>query len=49
MFILEDRYLHAYARYFARFVQAYRAEGIHVEMVMPQNEFNSAPTAASFW
>ncbi|HEY0779381.1 MAG TPA: glycoside hydrolase family 30 beta sandwich domain-containing protein [Gemmatirosa sp.] len=42
MFVLEDRYLHAYARYFARFVEAYRGEGIRVEMVMPQNEFNSA-------
>jgi len=35
-------YLEAYARYFARFVEAYRAEGIDIEMVMPQNEFNSA-------
>jgi glucosylceramidase len=42
MFILEDRYLAAYARYFARFVETYRREGIQVEMVMPQNEFNSA-------
>ena len=42
MFLLEDRYLRAYARYIARFVEAYRNEGIRVEMVMPQNEFNSA-------
>jgi glucosylceramidase len=42
MFRLEDRYLEAYARYFARFVEAYGEEGIRVEMVMPQNEFNSA-------
>jgi glucosylceramidase len=42
MFIIEDRYLRAYARYFARFVEAYRDEGIGIEMVMPQNEFNSA-------
>lgn len=42
MFILEDRYLEAYARYFARFVEAYGEEGIRVETVMPQNEFNSA-------
>lgn len=41
-FILEPRYLDAYARYFARFIEAYRAEGIRVGMVMPQNEFNSA-------
>jgi len=42
MFIQEPRYFEAYARYFGRFVDAYRAEGIPVGMVMPQNEFNSA-------
>lgn len=42
MFIQEPRYFDAYARYFGRFVDAYAAEGIHVGMVMPQNEFNSA-------
>ena len=42
MFIQEPRYFEAYARYFGRFIDAYRAEGIHVDMVMPQNEFNSA-------
>ena len=42
MFRLEDRYLEAYARYFARFIEAYGEQGITVEMVMPQNEFNSA-------
>lgn len=41
MFILEDRYLEAYARYFARFVEEYRKLGIPIGMVMPQNEFNS--------
>ncbi len=41
-FILEPRYLESYARYFAKFIEAYRAEGIRVGMVMPQNEFNSA-------
>ncbi len=40
-FILEDRYLDAYARYFGKFVDAYRAQGIEISMVMPQNEFNS--------
>ncbi|MCM6761817.1 beta-glycosidase [Rathayibacter sp. ZW T2_19] len=38
----DDGYLEAYARYFARFVEAYGEEGIRVETVMPQNEFNSA-------
>jgi glucosylceramidase len=42
MFIQEPRYFDAYARYFGRFIDAYRAEGIAVGMVMPQNEFNSA-------
>jgi glucosylceramidase len=42
MFILEPRYLEAYAKYFGRFIEAYRAEAINVGMVMPQNEFNSA-------
>ncbi len=42
MFIGEPRYLEAYARYFGRFIEAYRAEGIRIGMVMPQNEFNSA-------
>ena len=42
MFILDHRYFAAYARYFGRFIDAYRAKGISVGMVMPQNEFNSA-------
>jgi glucosylceramidase len=42
MFIQEPRYFEAYAKYFARFIEAYRAEGIRIGMVMPQNEFNSA-------
>jgi glucosylceramidase len=42
MFILEERYLRAYASYFGRFVDEYRKLGIEIGMVMPQNEFNSA-------
>jgi len=42
MFIQKPRYFEAYAKYFARFIAAYRAEGIRIGMVMPQNEFNSA-------
>ncbi len=42
MFIQEPRYFEAYAKYFGRFLDAYRAKGIMVGMVMPQNEFNSA-------
>ncbi len=42
MFRLDDEHLAAYARYFAKFIEAYRETGIDIEMVMPQNEFNSA-------
>jgi glucosylceramidase len=42
MFIRRDDYLKAYALYFSRFIEAYRAEGINIFAVMPQNEFNSA-------
>jgi glucosylceramidase len=49
-FILEDRYFEAYARYFGRFVDAYREQGIPISMVMPQNEFNSAqPFPSCVW
>ena len=40
-FIMEPRYLEAYARYFRRYVDAYRAIGIPIWMVMPQNEYLS--------
>lgn len=42
VFIQEERYLDAYARYFGKFIDAYQAKGIRFSMVMPQNEFNSA-------
>ena len=42
LFIQEDKYFVAYALYFAKFLEAYRQEGIRIGMVMPQNEFNSA-------
>lgn len=41
-FILSEDNLDAYARYFGRFIDEYRARGIEISMVMPQNEFNSA-------
>lgn len=40
-FICDDAHLAAYARYFRMYVDAYRAEGVPIWMVMPQNEFNS--------
>lgn len=42
MFIQKPEYFKAYAEYFGKFTDAYRAEGIRIGMVMPQNEFNSA-------
>lgn len=41
MFIQDEKHLATYAAYFGRFVDAYRAESISIDMVMPQNEFNS--------
>lgn len=37
-FINDARYLAAYAEYFCRFIDAYRAEGIDIDMVTYQNE-----------
>ncbi|MBL4561404.1 MAG: hypothetical protein JKX79_10520, partial [Labilibaculum sp.] len=42
MFIQEESYFEAYALYFKKFVEALKKEGIQIDMVMPQNEFNSA-------
>lgn len=42
MFIQDSLYLQAYARYFVRFITAYKEQGIDIFAVMPQNEFNSA-------
>jgi glucosylceramidase len=41
MFIQEAAYFKAYALYFRKFIEAYRKESINIEMVAPQNEFNS--------
>jgi glucosylceramidase len=49
-FILEDRYLEAYARYFRRYVEDYKKAGVPISMIMPQNEFNSAqPFPSCCW
>lgn len=37
-FIMDSRYLQAYADYFGRFIDAYAAEQIPIDMVMYQNE-----------
>jgi len=41
MFIQEDKYMEAYAKYFGKFVDAYADNGISIYSVAPQNEFNS--------
>ncbi|MFM2033318.1 MAG: hypothetical protein RLZZ297_2083 [Chloroflexota bacterium] len=41
MFRADDRAYATYAAYFGKFIDAYRAHGIDIGMVMPQNEFNS--------
>ena len=43
----EDRYLAAYAKYFRKYVDAYRSYGIPLWMVMPQNEPNSSMVYSS--
>ena len=49
-FNMKPEYLDAYARYFGKFVDAYRAEGVNIQMVMPQNEPNSAqPYPSCCW
>ncbi|MDD5675596.1 MAG: glycoside hydrolase family 30 protein [Chitinivibrionales bacterium] len=37
-FIMEKKYLQAYARYFLKFVRAYAQEGIKIGQIHPQNE-----------
>jgi len=34
----EEPVLRAYARYFCRFIRAYAEEGVHIDLVYPQNE-----------
>ena len=41
LFIQDNRYFKTYADYISRFIKDYRSHGINIEMVMPQNEFNS--------
>ncbi|OAN57632.1 beta-glycosidase [Sphingomonas sp. TDK1] len=50
MFVQDERYFDAYARYFGRFIDEYAKRGIRIGMVMPQNEFNSAqPFPSCCW
>lgn len=42
-FNMQERYLKAYALYFSKFAQAYKAEGIPIYAIMPQNEVVNSP------
>lgn len=42
MFVQDEQHFTTYANYFGKFIDAYKAQGIKIGMVMPQNEFNSA-------
>ncbi|MBR1803843.1 MAG: glycosyl hydrolase family 30 [Muribaculaceae bacterium] len=44
-FIMQDNYLKAYATYFSKYLTAYQKEGIHISMVMFQNE----PYTINIW
>lgn len=46
-FRADDAHLKAYALYFRKYIEAYRAYGIPIWMVMPQNEANSAMVYSS--
>lgn len=49
-FILEPKYIKAYAKYFRKYVESYQKHGINISAVMPQNEFNSAqPFPSCCW
>ncbi len=42
-FNMQERYLKAYALYFSKFAQAYKAEGVPLFAIMPQNEIAYSP------
>lgn len=49
-FIQDPRYLKAYAEYFCKFIDAYRKEGIPIDMVMYQNEaYSYTPYPGCAW
>lgn len=42
-FNMKESNLKAYALYFSKYIKAYRQEGIHIKIVMPQNEVQWEP------
>lgn len=43
---MQQGYLQAYAIYFSKYVQAYKQNGINIQMIMPQNEIAWTPWLA---
>lgn len=49
-FIQDPRYLQAYANYFCRFIDAYKEQGINIDMVIYQNEaYSYTPYPGCAW
>ena len=49
-FIQEPRYLQAYANYFCKFIDAYKEQGINIDMVIYQNEaYSYTPYPGCAW
>ena len=49
-FIMEPRYLNAYANYFCKFIDAYKDQNIPIDIIMYQNEaYSSAPYPGCTW
>lgn len=49
-FIQDPRYLQAYARYFCKFIDAYKAQGVNIDMVIYQNEaYSYTPYPGCAW
>lgn len=42
-FKMQQGYLQAYALYFSKYVQAYKKNGVNIQMIMPQNEIAWTP------
>ena len=44
---MREKYLEVFAEYYARFIEAYREEGIHIQALTPQNEPETDQCGAS--
>lgn len=49
-FIQDPRYLQAYANYFCKFIDAYAEQGVHIDMIIYQNEaYSYTPYPGCAW